>query len=88
MGGRQTSSAKREDEDEGEDVEGGVVVAMMPLGSAGRLLGRFLSSLKLGEQKGGRNIRPMCRCCRMHEQLTSTSVKVLHRVKSCGARVS
>lgn len=66
-GRRRTSGTEHEDEDEGEDVEGGVVVAVMPLGSAGGLLGRFLPALELGEEERGWEIGPLGRCCRMHE---------------------
>lgn len=64
---RRTSGTEHEDEDEGEDVEGGVVVAMVPLGSAGGLLGRFLPALELGEEEGGWDIGPLGRCCKKHE---------------------
>lgn len=52
-GGERTAGAEDEDKHEGEDVQGGVVVAMAALGSAGGLLRRFLSAAELGEEEGG-----------------------------------
>lgn len=51
--GERTAGAEDEDKHEGEDVQGGVVVAMAALGSAGGLLRRFLSAAELGEEEGG-----------------------------------
>jgi len=67
-GRRRTSSAKHEDEDEGEDVDGGIIVAMTPLGSADGLLGRFLPALELGEEERSWDFGPMRRCYSIHEQ--------------------